>query len=62
MVPQPILFEHAKYGHASAGFAIIVLDHLISADQPPRIMRDLGRFLVPLEFGQKGPRPISRAA
>jgi hypothetical protein len=33
MVPKPFSFEHAKYDHAGAAFAIIVLEHLISADE-----------------------------
>ena len=32
MVPEPFPFQHAKDDHASAGFAIIILDHLIVAD------------------------------
>jgi len=53
VVPESFPFEHAKDDQAGAGLAIIVLDHLIAADEPPRVVRGLGEFLVALEFGDE---------
>ena len=34
----------------AAGLAVIVLDHLVATDEPPGVMRGLGKLLVALEL------------
>lgn len=62
VVPQSLPFEHPKNDHAGSGFAVIILDHLIAADEAQGIMRGLGKSLVALQFRQKGPGLVGRAA
>lgn len=62
VVQEPVPFEHAKDDHAGSSLAIIVLDHLIAADEPPGIVVGLCEFPVALQFGQKDPRFVGRTA
>lgn len=62
VVPEAFAFKHAKDDHAGSGLAIIALDHLIAADEAPRIVRGLGEFLVVLQFRYECPRLVSGMA
>ena len=62
VVPETLPFEHAKDDHAGSSLAIIILDHLIAADEPPGIVRGLCNFLVALQFGQEDPHFVGRTA
>lgn len=62
VVPPFLSFEHPKNEHAGSCLAVVVRAQLIAADVPPRIMRSLGRFLVALQFDQKGPSLLTRVA
>jgi len=55
MVSQSFLFEHSENDHAGPDLAVIVLYHLLAADEAPRIMRGFGEPFVALEFGHKDP-------
>ena len=62
VVPESFPFEHAEDDHAGSSLTIIVLDHLIAADESLGIVRRLREFLVALQFGQTDPRFVSRTA
>lgn len=62
VVPQPLPFENPKNDHSSSSLAIVILDHLFTAYEAPRIMRGLRKSLVAPQFGEKGSGHIAGPA
>ena len=61
LVPQTLSFEYSKNDHAGSGLAVVVLNHLITAEETLGIVRGLGKSPIVLQLGKRAAGVASRS-